>query len=381
MVQPSGLRSPKSLSELATDALCRALPYLDGELPAGLPRDVTDEILRSLVRHSALNDTTLRILRRCPLAELSLAGCRGVTDQWLAPFATPPQLYPSDDSMECDEGGGAIKDDDGHGDDDDDDDDDDGFFSSMENHKNMSDRSISSSETFLSASSPQHATGDTDLTVLDLRGSQRLTDTGLMQLTVHMSRLEVARFDNCHSLQGRGLYALTPARNHLHTLSLAQCRRLTDEGMLHVSRLVGLEHLSLAGCRCLTDCALSALRDMYNLRTLDMSQCDLITDTGLRMLDGLDVLEELSLGWCRSLTDQGLETVINQPGRRDLLRTLRLCRCRLTDDGVVHIGKLHALEELDLNGCHLLSSTATGQALARLSRLQVLDVSYCPNIL
>jgi len=367
VMQPNGRKSPKSLAELATDSLCRSLPLLDGELPAGLPQDVTDDVVRSLVQHSALNATTLRILRQCSLAELSLAGCRGVTDQWLAPFAPPPQLYPSDDSMECDDE-----------DNEEEEDDDEGFFSSMETTKNSSDQSTSSSETFLSAASPQPTA---NLTVLDLRGSQRLTDHGLMQLTAHLPRLQVAKLDNCHSLQGRGLVALTAARHHLHTLSLAQCRRLTDEGMLHVSHLVGLENLSLAGCRCLTDCALQALGDLYNLRKLDFSQCDLITDTGLQMLDNLEVLEELSLGWCRSLSDQGLAAVAAQPGRAEHLRILRLSRCHLTDEGLVHLGKLQALEELDLNGCHRLSSTATGRALAQLPRLEVLDVSYCPNIL
>lgn len=104
-------RSPKSLAELAIEALCRALPYLDGELPPGLPDDIVNDILKSLMQHSALNASTLRVLRNCEIGALSLAGCRGVSDEWLEPFSamqTPrssPQLShlspPDDDTMDC----------------------------------------------------------------------------------------------------------------------------------------------------------------------------------------------------------------------------------------------------------------------------------------
>jgi hypothetical protein len=56
-----------------------------------------------------------------------------------------------------------------------------------------------------------------NMTLLDLRGSQRLTDRGLLQLT-DLGRLEVARLDNCHALVGRGLVALGSS-HRLHTLS------------------------------------------------------------------------------------------------------------------------------------------------------------------
>jgi hypothetical protein len=379
VAQTNGKRSPKSLAELATDALCRALPLLDGELPVGLPQDVVDDVVQSLIRHSALNATTLKVLRQCPLAELSLAGCRGVSDEWLAPFrsSSPPALDSSDDSMELNEDNEDIEAEE------------ETFFSSSET-KNSSDHSSCSTETFCSAvatssSSPPltpmtiQDCSTIHLTLLDLRGSQRVTDDGLLQLT-HLYSLRVARLDNCHSILGPGLAAFTEA-HQLHTVSLDNCRRLTDEGIWQLSHLVALENLSLSGCRCLTDSSLEAMSDLYNVRKLDLSQCDLISNQGLGYLEKMERLEELSLGWCRSVSDGGLSILANQAGKSKHLRTLRLARCNLTDDGLNHLGKLMALEEVDLNGCHRLSSMATGQVLARLPLLAVLDVSYCPNIL
>ena len=82
------------------------------------------------------------------------------------------------------------------------------------------------------------------------------------------------------------------------------------------------------------------------------------------------------------LTDAGLEILAQQEGRAEHLRILRLARCNhVTDEGLVHLRTLQALQELDLNGCHRLNSTATGKTLAKLPNLTYLDVSYCPNIL
>ncbi len=111
------------------------------------------------------------------------------------------------------------------------------------------------------------------LTLLDLRGSQRLTDRGLLQLSYTPLRtLEVALLDNCHGITGRGLIAF--AKSHrLHTLSMSNCRRLTDEAVVNVSHLgPSLVALNLGGCRCLTGRSLEALSGMVELRRLDLSQ-------------------------------------------------------------------------------------------------------------
>jgi Leucine-rich repeat (LRR) protein len=395
-------RSPKSLVELCTDNICRNLPYLDHELPPGLPQDVVDDIVKSLMKHAALNATTLRILKNCEMGTLSLAGCRGVTDEWLLPLSRASTASPSlthtshnSDQLEC--------------------------MSSMDLDYPMSpshaafknatggEDSSCSTGSFVSASStPFESTTHDDhpmdvkfsplpvkdvmmhslpaspsitsyLTLLDLRGSQRLTDQGLMQLH-DLQSLEVAKLDGCHSLVGRGMLAF--ANSHrLHTLSLANCRRLSDEAIINISHLTSIEALSLDGCRCLTDRSLAAISNLYELQKLDLSQCDLLTDEGLDHLHDLKYLVELSLGWCRLVTDTGLNVLTQQPGRSSNLRILRLARCPITDEGVVHLSRLSALEELDLNGCSSIGSSALGNTLGSLKNLTTLDVSYCPGIL
>jgi Leucine Rich repeat len=413
------LRSPKSLTELCVEALCRSLPYLDGELPSGLPQDVVDDVIHSLVQHSALTATTLRVLRNCELGTLTLAKSRGVTDAWLAPFlhrhdvtdaiqAMPPSpaetIMNNDDSsimdtemdLDDEEGiGENIEDPDSKPASDifygtfkahtlDPDCESASFASVNEDNDSQSfsmDVSIKKEPVAVKRSSTSSLASSvtSNLTLLDIRGSQGLTDRGLLQLT-HLRNLQVAKLDQCHSLTGRGLLALCQSHK-LHSLSLANCRRLTDEAVINISHLTSLQALSLGGCRCLTDRSLAAISELYNLQKLDLSQCDLITDQGLDELKHLAMLQELSLGWCREITDEGVRRFTDHPGRDHSLRVLRLARCTISDYGVAHLARLQALEELDLNGCAGIKSSALGQTLEKLKRLTVLDVSHCPGIM
>lgn len=112
-----------------------------------------------------------------------------------------------------------------------------------------------------------------------------------------------------------------------------------------------------------------------------MSQCDLITDDGLKALENLEELEELSFGWCRLLSDEGVDILTSQYGRSQRLRVLSLARCPITDDGVEFLSRLQSLEELDINGCSDVGSHALGRALSKMTKLTILDVSYCSGIL
>lgn len=123
------------------------------------------------------------------------------------------------------------------------------------------------------AASASTSTTTSTLTLLDLRGSQRLTDRGLLQLShTPLQNLEVIKLDNCHGITGRGLMAFS--RSHrLHTLSLANCRRLTDDATINISHMgASLRALNLDGCRCITDRSLDALSGLVGLQKLDLSQ-------------------------------------------------------------------------------------------------------------
>lgn len=381
----SNTHSPKSLKELCIDAVCRNLPFIEGDLPNGIPQDLVDDILDSLVNHSALNATTLKALRKCELSGLPLSRSRGVSDEWLIALNND-YVESGNLEMMCNQDG-----------------------TNSGGHDELSCRSSSSSSestSFHSAvSTPRklpftikgidslysylpvsmanehtlEPAATAHMALLDLRGSQQVTDRGLLQLT-DLRCLEIAKFDNCYSIIGRGLLALSNS-HQLHTLSLSNCRCLTDDAIMNISHLSSIEVLLLDGCRCITDISLEAISNLYNLQKLDLSQCDLITDDGIEHLHSLLYIEELSLGWCRLITDTGIERLTLQQNRGECLQNLSLARCQITDVGVGYLSRLSALSALDLNGCSLIGSDALGNALQELENLETLDVSYCPNII
>ena len=414
------LRSPKSLSQLCIEEVCRSLPMLDGALPPGLPQDIIDRIVQCLNSHCALNGTTLRALKFCEVGALSLANCRGVTDDWLRSLNEESfsLTHPSKNKSVSEICGhnlseeancyivrdGILKDCrsqsptvDSHA------------FDSSLHRSPVAGDSSSSTGSFVSAvsrslcdtSSPLKSdnvweksmdfhytlpspfsspTITSSLTLLDLRGSQRLTDRGLLQLH-SLNALEIAKLDNCHSIVGKGLIAFASS-HRLHALSLANCRRLSDEGIVNISHLTSITSLSLDGCRSLTDQSLEAISNLKNLEKLDLSQCDLITNVGIRYLKPLSSLSELSLGWCRLIDDMGIEElVMQQASRSKTLKILRLARLSITDNGVGFLAELKSLTELDLNGCSRIGSVALGAVLENLVHLTSLDVSYCPSIM
>mmetsp|Transcript_58105 Transcript_58105/g.142033 ORF Transcript_58105/g.142033 Transcript_58105/m.142033 type:complete len:763 (-) Transcript_58105:98-2386(-) len=391
-----GTRSPMSLAEMCTRTLCRSLPDLNGSLPSGLPQEIVDDVVSSLVKHSALNATTLRVLQKCELTSLSLAGCRGVNDDFIQGLVDTDHAMDLDYAMAMDtlkSGDNSIAEESSS------------FVSARsssfkelgsdraapdgQQQKEFSksdDFSMEEQDDYYSITSGHHedelampASNLSNLTELDLRGSHRITDNGLLQLS-DLPSLHLAQLDNCYSIQGRGLLAFSNSYC-LRALSLVNCRRLQDEGLINISHLLSLETLSLVGCRCITDRSLTAIAGLKRMKKLDLSQCDLITDSGLEQLFDMPFIEELSLGWCRSISNRGVRTIAHQHGRSQNLRCLCLSRVPFTDDGARELVTLKALEELDVNGCSSIGSTVLGHVLEQLTCLRSLDVSYCPGIL
>ena len=335
-----------------------------------------------------MNGSTLKALRRCELGELPLSRCRGVSDDWLGALSNEPANIEIQDFSQflTTHGGESIS-------------------SSSSSSTSSFHSAISSPRKFeaflpvregnpildVNMSLPSYdavpqihynptPSATTYTTLLDLRGSQKLTDKGLLHLKGSLAALEVVRLDDCHSLTGRGLVALSNS-HQIHTLTLSNCRCLTDEAIANITHLKLLTVLSVDGCRCLTDLSLRSIGNLSNLRKLDLSQCDLFSDDALQYLGNITFLEEISLGWCRRISDKGVEIFVEQSGRKEYLRSLCLARCLITDVGVGHLARLKGLRSLDLNGCCSIKSAALGDTLGYLKHLEYLDVSFCQSIL
>lgn len=81
--------------------------------------------------------------------------------------------------------------------------------------------------------------------------------------------------------------------------------------------------------------------------SLNLAECRKVTNEGIRFLKTLNHLTELNLSSC-SITDSGLAEL--KPLTRLLHLNISYCN-RITNQGILHLRDLRRLEYLDLQGC------------------------------
>jgi hypothetical protein len=163
------------------------------------------------------------------------------------------------------------------------------------------------------------------------------------------------------------LAALEP----LHGLKQLELKgtQATDEGLMHLRGLTGLERLYLRGVTEVTDAGAVHLAGLKRLEFLHLTRSRM-TDAGLAYLRGLTRLRFLTLQ-DGHFSDAGLAHLA---GLKELRRLyLGFGDGRITDAGLAHLTSLTALEVLDLQ-----ESVVTDEGLmqlAALPRLQQLWIS------
>ena len=120
--------------------------------------------------------------------------------------------------------------------------------------------------------------------------------------------------------------------------------RITDQGLLQLKPLIGLEELNLRYAELITDEGMSAIKGWKQLRRIDL-RATKITDTTLGYLGGLTMLESIDAGFAQ-ITDNGIELLTTLPR----LKQLTIGGNKLTDTGMQALRLMPTLEYLDLSG-------------------------------
>lgn len=165
------------------------------------------------------------------------------------------------------------------------------------------------------------------------------------------------------------LPALT-RRSGLKRLDLSMTR-ITDQGLLQLKPLSGLEDLNLRYAELITDEGMSAVKGWKQLRRIDLRGTR-ITDTTLGYLGALTSLESIDAGFAQ-ISDNGIELLTTLPG----LRRLTLGGNKLTDTGLQALRLMPSLEYLDLSGSQrtdsgLWSVSITERGVAAISSVSKL---------
>jgi len=93
---------------------------------------------------------------------------------------------------------------------------------------------------------------------------------------------------------------------HLKILSLEGCPFVDDDVMSHISGRTNLTKLNVSRFSTVSSNAFTQLALLTHLKTLDLSYCSNIEDRTLKALTNLNRLESLSLRGCKHITDMGL---------------------------------------------------------------------------
>ena len=146
---------------------------------------------------------------------------------------------------------------------------------------------------------------------------------------------------------------------------------ITDKGLPRIAQLWRLQQLHLGYCG-ISDESLLFIAGLSSLQLLDLTDCE-ITNVGVDKLQPLIHLEVLILGSCSKIT------TLKPIRHLQKLTKLDVSDCsRLNDHGLLFIGTLTNLLELNLSGCYLLSDNLP--FLGQLKKLKRLTLSYCSAI-
>eukprot|EP00803_Ostreobium_quekettii_P002040 evm.model.scf_207EXC.4 EVM.evm.TU.scf_207EXC.4 scf_207EXC:96093-100847(+) len=150
----------------------------------------------------------------------------------------------------------------------------------------------------------------------------------------------------------------------LTSLDLGKRSGHKDREMAALSMLDGVSAIRMRGCWA-TDEGLSHLVGLTNLRRLDLSGCPKVTREGVAHVGRMAALEELHLAWNGEVVDACFGHLAGLKALATL--DLRGC-CRISARVLEHLRRVPSISHLDLSGCQRV----TGRALACLAELPAL---------
>lgn len=158
-------------------------------------------------------------------------------------------------------------------------------------------------------------------------------------------------------VKDEGVICLVSYLSKLIALDLGFCDKVSNESLRVIGSVSCLESLNLEGCWLVSDEGLKALAEgslRMTLKKLVLAECDRITDNGVLSLMQLCCLEELDLGECGpNVTDISGEAIAS----RERLKRLNLSwLVNVSDVTVVALAEgCKNLIALNLTGCEFVT--------------------------
>ncbi|CUG84628.1 Hypothetical protein, putative [Bodo saltans] len=198
-----------------------------------------------------------------------------------------------------------------------------------------------------------------------------------------------------------------PMFRFVTAVRLIGCGAVETAGMVSLASMASLELLVLGGCGDVTNAGIAALSQAPKLRYLTLQGVFTVTPDGLLPLCHMDTLIQLSLGStmvslepflaqlasnCCSGTGSILQRLVLNPSGLSVEAVKLLCTISslehlsvsmystvCNDESLLHIHQLISLKSLLLRDQPEISKVSLG-AIAQLSHLTTLDISYCKGV-
>lgn len=193
----------------------------------------------------------------------------------------------------------------------------------------------------------------------------RIDDTAftsalLLHQHPYYQQLRLVDFTGISLLSDVAIDILVQAAPKIRSLVLNKCSRITDHGVLAISRLGRFLHfLHLGHCSQITDASIQRLALVCpRLRYLDMASCTNITDASIAELaKHLPRLKRIGLVKCSRITDAAIQSLASH--------------ARITS----------SIERIHLSFCSRLSVQAIAELLNKCQRLSHLSLTHVPSFM
>lgn len=232
-----------------------------------------------------------------------------------------------------------------------------------------------------------------------------VTCSGIKAIGKWFSSLKEMSLSKCSGVTDEVLSLLVQAHEQLRKLDITCCRKITYVSVDSITNSCSaLTSLRMECCDLVAKDAFVLIGDRCrHLEELDVT-CNEICNEGLKSISGCPKISSLKLGLCPNINDHGLAYVARGCAR---LRELDLYRCsdisdmgieeiahgcpeleiiniayndKISDTSLISLSKCSSLKELEIRGCHSVSSIGLSAIAKGCRQLRVLDVKKCIKI-
>ncbi|CAM8965842.1 unnamed protein product [Rhodiola kirilowii] len=218
------------------------------------------------------------------------------------------------------------------------------------------------------------------LTEVGLSKCKGVTDSGIIHLVSCCINLRIVDLTCCDNVTDAAVSAVANSCRNLTCLKLEACQLITLRSLQSIgSHSMLLKEIDLTDCCGVNDKGLSYLSKCSELGSLKLGLCANISDRGLSSIaSNCSKIYELDLYRCAGIGDDGIGALTNGCTR---LKILNLSYCtKITDRGLVYIGQMEELLDLEMRALLNITSVGLTAVVAGCKRLSELDIKHCENV-